>query len=204
MKNKFFLLALSLLIYLLFFASIYLLHINFFAVNVIFYASIFDSVLALCAFLIVFISFKSFGSFNLFESSSVFAILFLTGYSLSISLPTVIDRSLSFYFLEKIKQHDGSIKKDSMKEIFIDDYMIEYKLVEMRLTEQLKSGTIKLQGDCIVLTNRGYVITAFSDFFRRNLLAKKRLILDEYSDQLTDPLQDSKIKSKYLCNSQLE
>ncbi|MDA9344673.1 hypothetical protein N9R56_02150 [Gammaproteobacteria bacterium] len=204
MKNKFFLLVLSLLTYLFLFTSIYLLHINFFTVNVIFYAAILDSALALFVFLAVFLSFKLFGTFNFFESSSIFLILFLTGYSLSISLPTVIDRSLSFYILEKIKQHEGSINRYSMKEIFTDDYMVEYKLVEMRLTEQLQSGTIELQGDCIVLTKRGYAITVFSDYFRKNFLAKKRLILNEYSDRLTDPLQDSKIKNKYLCSTQQE
>ena len=127
--------------------------------------------------------------------------MLLVGYSFSISLPTVIDRSLSFYFLEKIKQHDGAINRNAMSEIFINDYMIEYKLVEMRLTEQLRSGTIEMLDDCIVLTKRGYLVTKFSSFFRRNFLANKRLILDEYSDQLTDPLQNSLVNTQYLCNN---
>ena len=86
-----------------------------------------------------------------------------------------------------------------MREIFTGDFVDEYKVVEMRLTEQLSSGTIRIQGDCILLTRRGYIVTSFSDFFRRNLLANKRLILDEYSDQLTDPLRDSKPNVNYLC-----
>ena len=131
----------------------------------------------------------------------IFFILLLIGYSFSISLPTVIDRSLSFYFLEKIKQHDGAINRNAMNEIFINDYMIEYKLVEMRLTEQLRSGTIEMLDDCIVLTKRGYLVTKFSSFFRRNFLANKRLILDEYSDQLTDPLQNSLVNTQYLCDT---
>ncbi|MDA9782556.1 hypothetical protein N9B91_02715 [Gammaproteobacteria bacterium] len=131
----------------------------------------------------------------------LFLILLLVGYSFSISLPTVIDRSLSFYFLEKIKQHDGAINRNAMSEIFINDYMIEYKLVEMRLTEQLRSGTIEMLDDCIVLTKRGYLVTKFSSFFRRNFLANKRLILDEYSDQLTDPLQNSLVNTQYLCDT---
>ncbi len=79
--------------------------------------------------------------------------------------------------------------------------MIEYKLVEMRLTEQLRSGTIEMLDDCIVLTKRGYLVTKFSSFFRRNFLANKRLILDEYSDQLTDPLQNSLVNTQYLCDT---
>lgn len=203
MKNKFSLLALMLIAYLIVFIAVYLMHVNFFKVNVIFYASIFDSFLALLIFLAIYLVFlRAFKIFNFFESFSIFLSLFLVGYSLSISLPTVIDRSLSFYFLEKIKQHEGSIKESSMRDIFTDDYMVEYKLIEMRITEQLESGTIELNDGCIILTNRGHVIAEFGDFFRKNLLAKKRLILEEYSDQLTNPFQNSKIKEKYLCKGQ--
>jgi hypothetical protein len=79
--------------------------------------------------------------------------------------------------------------------------MIEYKLVEMRLTEQLSSGTIEILDDCIFLTERGYLVTKFSSYFRKNFIANKRLILDEYSDQLTDPLRDSLVNETYLCGN---
>ena len=198
-KLKTFFLAISL--YLFIYALIYLVHINFFRVNVIFYSSLLDSFIALIIFLVCYVSARVFKKFSNFESCMLFFILLLVGYSFSISLPTVIDRSLSFYFLEKIKQHGGAINRNAMSEIFINDYMIEYKLVEMRLTEQLRSGTIEMLDDCIVLTKRGYLVTKFSSFFRRNFLANKRLILDEYSDQLTDPLQNSLVNSQYVCGN---
>ena len=198
-KLKTFFLAISL--YLFIYALIYLVHINFFRVNVIFYSSLLDSFIALIIFLVCYVSARVFKKFSNFESCMLFFILLLVGYSFSISLPTVIDRSLSFYFLEKIKQHGGAINRNAMSEIFINDYMIEYKLVEMRLTEQLRSGTIEMLDDCIVLTKRGYLVTKFSSFFRRNFLANKRLILDEYSDQLTDPLQNSLVNTQYLCDT---
>ena len=202
MKNKFLLLTFSIFLYLFIFICIYLIHINFFKVGVIFYSSLIDSVIALIIFFGLYNSINFFKHITNFESSLIILLLFFIGYSFSISLPTVIDRSLSFYFLEKIRQHDGAINKTAMKQMFIDDYMDEYKLVEMRLTEQLKSGTIELQGNCIVLTKRGYLVTTFSDFFRKNFLANKRLILDSYSDQLTDPLKDSKINNEYLCKKE--
>jgi hypothetical protein len=198
-KLKTFFLAISL--YLFTYALIYLVHINFFRVNVIFYSALLDSFIALIIFVVCFVSTRVFKKFSNSESCMLFLILLLVGYSFSISLPTVIDRSLSFYFLEKIKQHDGAINRNAMSEIFINDYMIEYKLVEMRLTEQLRSGTIEMLDDCIVLTKRGYLVTKFSSFFRRNFLANKRLILDEYSDQLTDPLQNSLVNTQYLCDT---
>jgi len=199
MKNKILLFILASSIYIILFLVIYLLHIHFIGIDVILYASLLDSLIALIFFLITFFYSGYFKIYNYFETFTISCILLLLGYSFSITVPTVIDRSLSFYYLEKIRQHDGAIKKSSMREIFTGDFVDEYKVVEMRLTEQLSSGTIFVKGDCVVLTRRGYLVTSFSDFFRRNLLANKRLILDEYSDQLTDPLRDSKSNPSYLC-----
>jgi hypothetical protein len=199
MKNKFFIFFLAISFYSLLFSLIYMAHIHFFRVNVIFYASLLDSLIALIFFLIIFLSSAMSKIYNYFELFAISCLLIFLGYSFSISVPTVIDRSLSFYYLEKIRQHDGAISKNSMRDIFTGDFVDEYKVVEMRLTEQLSSGTIIMQGDCIILTKRGYFVTSFSDFFRRNFLANKRLILDQYSDDLTDPLRASKPNSEYLC-----
>ena len=199
MQNKFLLLALSVFLYLLILLSVYLVHINFFKVQVILYSAIFDSLIAVMIFFIFYLLLRKFHNFNFFESFLTFSILILIGYSLSITFPTVVDRSLSFYFLEKIKLHNGSIQKEAMRDIFINDYIDEYKLIEVRITEQLRSGTVRLDEDCIYLTRKGYFVARFSDFFRKNLLANNRLLLQEYSDHLTDPLKKSYLKKEYLC-----
>ena len=201
MQNKFILLTLSILLYLAIFLSIYLVHINFFAVQVILYSALLDSLIALIVFAALAFSLKHRFDLDFFESIVIMLLLSLIGYSLSLSLPTVIDRSLSFYFLEKIEQHNGSIEKASMRDIFINDYIDEYKLVEIRITEQLESGTIQLDGSCITLTKRGYLIAKFSNFFRKNLLANRRLILDDYSNHLTNPLGNSSVNKEYLCQN---
>jgi len=201
MRNKFILLALSIFLYLSIFLAIYLVHINFFEVQVILYSALLDSSIALIIFAAISLSAKDKLNINFFESILIMLLLTLIGYSLSLSLPTVIDRSLSFYFLEKIEQHNGSIEKASMRDIFINDYIDEYKLVEIRITEQLESGTIQLDGSCISLTKRGYLIAKFSNFFRKNLLANHRLILNEYSNHLTDPLGNSAVNKEYLCQN---
>ena len=86
-----------------------------------------------------------------------------------------------------------------MRDIFINDYIKEYKLVEVRITEQVESGTIEVQEGCVNLTSKGKLIASFSSYFRKNFLAKKRLLLDEYTDVLTDPLKSSTLNSEYLC-----
>ena len=190
----------SVILYLAIFLIVYLVHINFFEIDVILYSAIFDSLLSITIFAIIFYRSKISDNYNKFEIYQTFIIFILVGYSISISFPTVIDRSLSFYILEKIDAHSGSIKTSAMRDIFINDYIDEYKLVEVRITEQVASGTIELEDECIYLTNKGKFIANFSSYFRKNLLAKKRLLLNDYTDVLTDPLKDSVLNKNYLCN----
>jgi hypothetical protein len=117
--------------------------------------------------------FKYFSIFSKFEKLLLFVIFLLAGYSVSITVPTVIDRSLSFYILEKIQQRGGGIKFDSFEYIFTTEFIKEHKLVDVRITEQLESGTVVLEGGCVKLTNKGNNIASFSRFFRMNLLPKK-------------------------------
>lgn len=192
-----FVIPISLYTFLLF--IVYWVHINFFEINVIFYAAIFDAFFALII-TYTFFYFSSFTKyFSPFEILQNLTICLLIGYSLAISLPTVIDRSLSFYLLEKIKAHNGAVRKSSMRNIFINDYINEYKLIEVRLTEQVESGTLEIRDECIVLTSKGKFIASLSSFFRKNLLAQKRLLLDKYSNVLTDPLKDSHVNVNYIC-----
>lgn len=186
-------------LYVLLFLAVYLIHVNFFEINVIFYAALFDAALSLLLFAIIFFLTNWPNYYNALEISQSFIIFLLIGYALSISLPTVIDRSLSFYILEKISAHNGAIKSSAMRDIFINDYIDEYKLVEVRITEQVESGTIEVQDGCVNLTSKGEFIASFSNYFRKNFLGKKRLLLDEYTDVLTDPLKNSTLNTAYLC-----
>jgi len=189
------------IMYLSIFLIVYLVHINFFKVDVILYSAIFDFLLSLAIFAVIFYLTKFSDYYNNFEISQILIIFLLIGYSISISLPTVVDRSLSFYILEKISAHNGSIKTSVMRDIFVNDYINEYKLVEVRITEQVASGTIELKDGCINLTDKGKLIVGFSSYFRKNFLAKERLLLNEYTDVLTDPLKDSELNESYVCQS---
>jgi hypothetical protein len=71
--------------------------------------------------------------------------------------------------------------------------------VDVRLTEQLASGTVIIQSGCVKLTERGDRLATFSRFFRLNLLPKKRLLMGEYTDALTDPFRDSEDAHSYEC-----
>ena len=178
---------------------IYYLHVKFFFVNVVFYSAILDGILATLVSSFILWRYKGFSIFSLFEKIQMLIIWLFFSYIFAISIPTVIDRSLSFYILEKLHQRGGSISLTSFDDVIVNEYMKEHRLVDIRITEQINSGTILLENNCVRLTNRGKKIVQFSLYFRKNFLPKKRLIMGKYSSDLTDPFRDGITKTDYEC-----
>lgn len=193
---KFFTLMLLFVIALM---AIYVIHSWFFKVDVVFYSAIADGVLAALVTLIVASTVKWFGLFSIFEKLQMFVICLLLGYAFAISVPTVIDRSLSMYILEKLQQRHGGIQLAAFDVVFKDEYMKEHRLIDIRLTEQLQSGTIVIQNGCVKLTEWGQFVATATTWYRQNLLPKNRLIGDTYSSDLTSPMRNSTVRTDYLC-----
>ena len=189
----------ALVLYLFLLATTYLIHIYFFSVDVVFYAAIGDSVLAAVLGAALLFSLNYFGLLNYFEKLQMVCIWLLAGYAFAISIPTVIDRSLSFYILEKIQQRGGGIQLEKFEEVFTKEYVKEHRLVDIRLTEQQASGTIVIVNGCVKLTPKGQRLEALSRAFRNHLLPKKRLIMGEYSADLTNPFKNSVLEVEYAC-----
>jgi hypothetical protein len=180
-------------------AAIYVTHSWFFKVDVVFYSAIADGVLAAVVTLIVASTVKWFKTFTGFEKLQTFMICLLLGYGFAISVPTVIDRSLSMYILEKLQQRGGGIQLAAFDTVFKDEYMKEHRLVDIRLTEQRQSGTIVIENGCVKLTEWGQFVASTTTWFRQNLLPKNRLIGDAYSSDLTSPMRNSVERTDYLC-----
>lgn len=185
-------------IFTIFLTCIYMIHVLYFQVNVLFFSAIWDVVIA-AAGASVTLWLTPFRCFGGFEKALIVIVWLLSGYTLAISVPTVIDRSLSFYILEKLQQRGGAIRQDKIEGIFVNEYVTEHRLVDVRLTEQLESGTIVIQNGCVQLTEKGEKIASFGRYFRKNWLPKKRLLMGEYSDALTDPFRDSTSQTGYKC-----
>lgn len=179
---------------------IYYLHITFFNINVIFYSAIVDGIVATFLASLILFTVNYFRLFNWFEKTQLIIIWLLAGYAFAISVPTVIDRSLSFYILEKLQQRGGGIKLNSFEQVFTQEYVKEHRLIDVRLTEQVESGTIQIEDGCVKLTKKGENIVFFSRMFRRNFLPKHRLLMGQYSDDLTNPFKNSLSISNYLCH----
>lgn len=174
----------------------YYVHIRFFTVNVVFYAAIADGVIAA---LLTGLLIAASRTFNGFEKLQLVVIWLLAGYCFAISVPTVIDRSLSFYILEKLQQRGGGILHDRFADVFAKEYLKEHRLVDVRLTEQQASGTIVIQNGCVKLTPKGQQLAGASRYFRQHFLPKQRLLMGEYSSDLTDPFRHSAPIEDYKC-----
>lgn len=192
-------LILLLFIFLSTLVLVYWIDVNYFNVRVLFYSSILDGLIAtlLTSIILYFGRFRS--VYNSFESFLVVFVLILISYVFAISIPTVIDRSLSFYILEKIQQRGGGIREDRMEDVFIHEYVKEHRLVDIRLTEQEQSGTIVISQGCVKLTERGDRIAILSRFFRKHFLPKHRLLMNQYSDALVDPFKEDAFNPNYQC-----
>ena len=182
----------SSIVFVVLLAIIYIIHIWYFPVQVIFYSAILDGVLAaILTGLLFFVARRRKSLLTGTEILLTVAVWLLCAYSLAISVPTVLDRSLSFYILEKIQQRGGGVEADALKDIFITEFIPESRLMDVRMTEQLQSGTVVLEDGCLKLTGWGNTLASFSRYFRMNFLAKHRLLANEYTDALVDPFRDS-------------
>jgi hypothetical protein len=180
--------------------AIYVLHVRYVPVNVVFYSAILDAVLATVLAITLVATVRWFKVFTRFETLQLCCIWLLLGYSFAISVPTVIDRSLSFYILEKLQQRGGGIKLDAFDQVFTQEYVKEHRLVDVRLTEQQQSGTVEIKDGCVKLTAWGQTIASSSRYFRAHFLPKQRLLMGKYSDDLTDPFRNSVERMDYRCH----
>ncbi len=188
------------MIFLIVLVAVYYIHINYFRVDVVFYAAIADGILAAIFTAALLWTLQVFDLLTGFEKSLLFVIWLMTSYAVAISVPTVIDRSLSLYILEKLQQRGGGIRRDSFAQVFTEEYMVEHRLVDVRLTEQMQSGTIRIDDQgCVLLTNKGQRIASFGRYFRTNWLPRERLLMGEYTDDLTDPFRESSAEAGYTC-----
>lgn len=185
----------SFLLSLLFIAAlltVYVLHVWYLPVRVVLYSALGDAVLA--ALIITTGSALLIRRLPLsgFELLLLSAIWLLGGYAFAISGPAVLDRSLSFYILEKLQQRGGGIREDAIARVFVEEYMPEFRLIDVRITEQLEFGTIEVVDGCVRLSSYGQRLATFSRYVRTHLLAKHRLLAGVYTDALVDPFAQSK------------
>ena len=175
----------------------YYFYVNYLEVDVLFYDSV-KLVIIVATFMFV-ITGKKFLFQSWYDKFLQWTLSLLMGYALVITFPTIIDRSLSFYFLEKLHQRGGGIQLSAFEDIFTQEYAKEHRLVDIRITEQMQSGMLTIEDNCVLLTSKGNRTATFALWFRKHLLPKKRLLNNEYTDALVNPFAESTPLYDYRC-----
>jgi hypothetical protein len=177
-----------------------IIHFQFFTVHVVLFDTLSDVLLAgvVTTAIYVYVLRRRL-ELTYIEATLSLIVGLLIGVNYAISIPAIIDRSLSIYVLEKIDQRGGGIRRDAFESLFKDEYMPEHHLVDIRLTEQLNSGTIRIENGCVALTSRGRLVVALTRFYRTHFLPKHREIMGQLTDALTDPFRNSRTDVTYSC-----
>jgi len=176
-------------LYIVILSCVWVIYVNYINIDVVFYSALWAATISLIIYAAIVNSLPVLGGLSQFEKFQHLISCALLGYILAISVPTVIDRSLSFYILEKLQQRGGEIKLNNFEQVFTKEYVKEYRVIDARLTEQLESGTIQIQNGSVKLTKKGNNLASFGQMFRRNFLPKHRLLMGKYSDDLTNPFK---------------
>jgi hypothetical protein len=168
-------------------------------VNVVLFSAVLDGIVATLLTSVILFASPFFKPVRFSEKVLLSIIFMLTGYALALSIPAIIDRSLSFYILEKLQQRGGGIFLDRMPGVVVDEYMKEHHLVDIRITEQMEAGTLVVQGGCVRLTPWGNSMATASRFYRLHFLPTKRLLAGRYSAALVDPFLGDQGGKDYAC-----
>ena len=187
-------------LFLIIFGAIHYVHFRFMLVNVVLFSAVLDGLLATLISCLILFTNRFFGAVQTSEKMLLSVIFLLTSYALALSIPAVIDRSLSFYILEKLQQRGGGIMFDRMPEVFTQEYMQEHHLVDIRMTEQMEAGTVVVRDGCVLLTPWGDSMATASRFYRLHFLPTRRLLMGTYSSALVDPFQGDQGAKDYTCH----
>jgi hypothetical protein len=71
-------------------------------------------------------------------------------------------------------------------------------------TNMFRSTNLKkrIEKGCVTLTPREEALASFSPYYRQHFLPKQRLLMGQYSDDLTDPFRNSSETPNYTCQPQ--
>jgi hypothetical protein len=185
--------------YIVILLATYYINIRFFRVNVVGFTALVDAVIAAVIAGALLFVLKWFRAMEKFERVLLVVIYLLGGFGFAVAIPTVIDRSLSLYILQKLDQRGGGIKEDQIGWVFVNEYVPEDRLVDVRLTEATQSGTVVIKDGCVILTDKGRMLAEFSAWFHEYMLPKQRLLNGQYTDDLTNTFRNSVPSPGYEC-----
>ena len=132
----------------------------FFASGIIFYQGLFSIVVTSLIIAPIFFIYKKF-TLEIF-GYFLFSIMFC--YSFLITVPTLLDRSISLYILATISE-ERKINKEEIENYFVSGFVLKNKAIDKRLDEQIFTKNIIINNNNYEITNRGKVVNKLNIFF---------------------------------------
>jgi hypothetical protein len=105
-------------------------------------------------------------------------------YSFHITLPTIIDRSISLFVLSRMEGSTAGVTVEQMQESFLKGYVHDYSAVCRRLDEQIISGNIEFRDQKYYLGESGEHILTMLRWIARLVQRNEYYITDKNSEKL--------------------
>jgi len=140
----------------LIFNLIFIVIRNFFINGILFYQGLVSIIFAALLLIPIFIIKK-----NFLEMLGYFLFSIMFCYSFLITIPALIDRSISLYILATVYEKE-KISKEEIDNYFIKGFVIKNKAVNKRLEEQIFTKNIINNNGVYQITSRGILINKFN------------------------------------------
>jgi hypothetical protein len=152
MKKKFLFYTFFLIFFFLTFNFIFITLRSFFTNGILFYQGLIAIVLTSLIFIPVF-----FKKNNFLEMFGYFLFSMMFCYSFLITVPALLDRSISLYILATVYKKE-KISESEINDYFINGFIKKNKAVNKRLEEQIFTKNISKNGKIYEITKNGILI----------------------------------------------
>lgn len=150
----------KILIFFVIFNIVFSLTRNFFENGILFYQGILTAFVTLIIFIIFYLLKKIKIDYNLLIAS------FFICYSYLITIPALLDRSISLYFLTLLDKK-GTLTLNEIDQYFINDFVYNKGSSKKRLDEQQFSGNIRLENELYKINDNGRRINKLNGFLSK-------------------------------------
>jgi len=104
---------------------------------------------------------------------------FLLAYSFHITVPSLLDRSISLYILG-LSNVQSYTSMESYKSAFYNGFIIKNEAIEKRVNEQINSGNLFCKLDQCILTPRGKVVHSINSTLVKIFNVDPRYVNPDY------------------------
>ena len=164
--------------FLFLFVTIFLIiHIfkrNYYPGEIIFYEGLQIIIFLSVTYILILIFLKKLNKVNFASKNTspyIFSLIsyFFICYSYLVTVPTMVDRSLSLYIIKAVSINENGLHKKDLLKSIQNDFFINQGQYNKRIEEQMISGNIHIKNDILSITKKGKTNYKINLFFKKLL-----------------------------------